>query len=427
MTYDIIFISNDSWFLLGVDTLVEIPAWSKVDGPVVMVADFHDVVIGLHRFEGKPAHASAVIAKQVRTEGLIDGSVHISLHQVSRLADGCLAFYSALPLELWQRIQQWISGQKDHCLFVSLADLLVCDLEQGRARVLRIGRTLHLCGFNEQGFFYASISAGGKSQEDLKTAIKALCARNRGELAKGVKSPVGWGCLQGGAIELEREYAEVFAKSSHLECALIEHRTISSWDQGVLSSALPALCKKIKAFSVHLALFRRLAWLSEVLVVPAAAATAIVGICLAIVGSFALNRAHLQVGVTQQINTEATKLEARIAAANEISTPADFSKVAGFVRVLGDAAVHDPVSMLRLVREAAGQDIRIKRVKLESTIEKKRYFRIDGVADKSGLNSVSQFLAHLQAAGWKAESLAPFEQLSGSFSYRLFHISPPTT
>lgn len=420
MTPDkLLLITRDGWYSLADGYLSQIPAWSKVDGSVLLVTDFDEAPVGVLRFEGKPAYAAAMVEKHVRDEGLTDGATHIVLHRTVSVPDGCLALYTAVPLELWQRLQQWTRQQTDHCLLVTMASLLVAGLKPGEARVLRAGNLLHLVGFGDAGVFYAS--AVGYGSEDFQGATRILAAQSRVELGRDIKGPVQWACALGGDMATENTYAEAFAAATGIACVILTHAPLITGRKAQVVSALPALCARLTFRSIEGPLLARLAWLSEGAIAPLAGATAIVGLALLGLGMLVQNQSGVEDRLGKQLLGQVGVLEGRIAAANLVDAPASFAPVAEFARQLGDGATYDPVAMLKLMRQAAGNTIRIQRIKLESgaNANTKRTYRIDGVSEKGGLDAVKNLLAQTQRAGWRADPLEPAEQAAGAFSYRL--------
>lgn len=158
--------------------------------------------------------------------------------------------------------------------------------------------------------------------------------------------------------------------------------------------------------------------------IPATAIAAVGGAAFISMAGLLHSQAATLTQQDKQTSSQADQMEARVTAANAIEAPTGFASVAAFALQLGDGATYDPVAMLQLVREAAGQDIRIQRLKLESFSDKKRVFRVDGMTEKSGISAISRFIAVTQSAGWQAEAIDPAEQQPGAFSYRLVATSP---
>lgn len=424
MIYDIIFVLKGGWYRLGQGTVTEVEPWSAQAGPTMLVTDFDQAHVGMHRFDGKPGYAAAVIEKHVRTVGLAEGSSHIALHHTTQVADGCFSLYTAVAMETWQRTQQWATEQGDHCLPIALGSLFFEGLMKGQARVTRLERTLHLCGHNDVGVFYASVSAVGNTADDFKVAIRALCIQSRADLIKGISKPVQWVCISSISLEQEAVMVATFSDLTKVDCKLVELEKCLDAQGTVMYTAIPLLCRKMRLGAAQAPWLARLAWRAESFMIPAAALSAVAGVVFIVMAGLLHDQATTATQQVRKISNEADTLEARVSAANAMETPLGFAPVAAFAQQLGDGATYDPVAMLQLVREAAGQDIRIQRLKLESFADKKRVFRVDGMTEKSGISAITRFIAVTQSAGWQAEAIDPAEQLPGAFSYRLVATSP---
>lgn len=415
----LILVTREGWFLLSDGEFSEISAWPKLNGPHLVVTDCDEAPVGVHRFEGKLAYAGALVEKHARTEGLTEGATHIVLHRVTRVARGGVVLFTAVPLDLWQRLQQWATKQEDHCMLVVLASLLDNGLSNGQARILRLGSTIHIAGLNEAGLFYAGVTVIGSGEDNLNTAVRALASRVRGDLDRGVDKPIAWACVLGEKIETEVRAAAIFAEATQHECHLSAHKQWPSRSNVNAISALPGLCADVGFHAIQATLPRRLAWASETLVAPLATVTLIVGLSLFGLGMLTQSRASQEGQLAFLRTQQADALDTRIATANRLETVPAIGSVGEFARRLAEGSTYDPVTMVQLIRRAAGQDIRILRIKLESQGDKKKSYRIDGVAGGAGLGSIGRFLAQTRAAGWTSEPLDPFMQSAGAFSYRL--------
>ena len=415
----LILVTREGWFLLSDGEFTEISAWPKLNGPHLVVTDCDEAPVGVHRFEGKLAYAGALVEKHARTEGLTEGSTHIVLHRVAQVARGGVALFTAVPLDLWQHLQQWAAKQDDHCMLVVLVGLLDNGLSGGQARILHLGSTIHIAGLNEGGLFYAGVTVIGSGEDNLNTAVRALASRVRVDLARGVNKPIEWACVLGEKIESESRAAAVFADAAQCECRLAAHKQWPSRRDINVISALPGLCSSVGFHAIQATLPKRLAWASETLVAPLATVTLIVGLSLFGLGLLTHSNASQERQLALLRTQQAEALDARITAVSRLENTPAIGSVGEFARRLADGTTYDPVTMVQLIRRAAGQDIRIMRIKLESQGDKKKSFRIDGVAGGAGLASIGRFLSQTKAAGWTSEPLDPLMQSAGAFSYRL--------
>ena len=95
--------------------------------------------------------------------------------------------------------------------------------------------------------------------------------------------------------------------------------------------------------------------------------------------------------------------------------------MAEFSRALDEGARHDPVAFLALLKSTTGKDIRIQRVRLDTTTgpNKTRAFRVDGVMSAGASASVTRWVSQMIAAGWALRAVDPTYTGPGAFSYEL--------
>lgn len=418
MSEAVILVNRDGWFRLAAGEFTEIPAWPKLAIQALVVTDFSETIVGVHRMEGKPAYGASLIEKHLRMQGLTDDAVHIALHRVDSTPGGCQALYSAVPLSLWQKTRAWAEQQVDHCMVVGMTGVLCDGLKSGQARILRSGRSLHLAGRNRAGVFHYSADAIGSSHSDLEAAVRVMATQARADLVKGVTHPVQWACVATGDRSAEIAYAAEFSQVAGVECQLTAHQELISTHGNTVFTAMPSLCGALGWGAVEATALRRLAWRSEQIVAPLVASTVVVALGLFATAWVATDKAKSERLQAAQLMSKATEIEVRVSAANRAETPAGLAPTADFARQLGDGAAFDPIEMLQQVQRAAAGKLRIQRVKLEIQGDRNKGFRVDGVASNAGLADITAFLSALHASGWVAEPLDPLEQSPGAFSYR---------
>jgi hypothetical protein len=80
---------------------------------------------------------------------------------------------------------------------------------------------------------------------------------------------------------------------------------------------------------------------------------------------------------------------------------------------------------MAVLKAASNKDIRIQRVRLETTNSlggaqpSKKAFRVDGVVAPGASASVTRWVSQMAAAGWTLRAVDPTFTLPGSFSYEL--------
>ena len=416
-TDNLILVTREGWRQLRGGVLTDIAAFPVLDAPAIVVTDFDEAHMGSYRFDGgKPAYAAALIEKRARAEGLTDGAAHVVVHRVQTVRKGLQTFHTVVPLETWQRMLQWSSQQRDHCIVLPLGALLAGRVGAGHARIVRAGRTLHFFGQSKAGLHHVSANALGRSDDDLQAAVRVLVGVARPEIAKGIEHPVEWGSLLAADAAQDARLVEQWTSLADVPAELL-----ASVPAGAGASALPVLVDRAGARAAVNPPVARLAWWSERLVAGVATVTGILALGMAALGFYAQGEAREERASTADSRREAAALEARVTAVNAADIPEGFAPVADLARKLGDGARYDPVPMLALLRDAAGPGIRIQRLRLDGGVgaSTERGFQVDGVSEGGGVGAIGRLLASLRAAGWTALPVNSLDAAPGAFSYRL--------
>lgn len=423
MVDNLVLVTRDGWQQLHEGALTEVPAWLTLDRPSLVLTDFEEASVGSYRMDGgKPAYAIPMIEKRARSEGLVDGQAHIVVHRTLAVHGGYQTFHTLVGLEFWQRLQQWASQQKDHCILVPLGALLSDGLRPGQARVVALGRSLHCFGHGHGGLFHASANAIGRSTDDLLASVRVLHGLVRADLAKGIDGPVAWASVLDLDVQRSEQLLAQWNDVSAVPASAVALTTFAT-AEGQALSALPALCRRLSLRALLNPWLDRVAWWSENLVAGLAAVVAVVAVGLGGLGLYARVQSKVEHDRSAQAQRELQVLEARIEATNAQDIPTAFAPVADFARKLGDGARYDPLPMLATLKAAAGREIVIKRLRLESVGDRERSFRVDGFTQSGSVEALSQFLGHLKTAGWSASPLEPGEAGPRAFSYRLMATS----
>ena len=418
-TSNLIFVTRDGWQSLADGVVSDVPAWLKLNQPSVVITDFEEASIGCYRFDGgKAAYALPMIEKRARTEGLTDGAAHVIAHRVLSLHGGFQSFHSIVALDYWQRVQQWATEQKQHCLLVPLGALLCTRVSARQARVLCMGRTLHCFGQNDAGLFHATANAIGQGPEEMLAAVRVLTFSCAKELSLGVEGPVNWVAL------LNRPELDQAMVAQWNETAPVLAQMAGSHQAGnSRSPAGPDLTGLLKHLEFNAAvnpLLDRAAWWSERYVHGVAGGAALVAAALLAVGLWAQAQSQVQRASANRAGNELALLESRIQAASQLKPPESFTPISDFVGRLGQGQRYNPIPVLATLKRAAGADMRIQRLRLESSpVDRQNTFRVDGVVGAAGTAAVSRFVSELRFAGWTVSALEPADTVPGAFSYRL--------
>ena len=416
----IILVSPQGWFQLKEGNCLPFLAWSGLKGSALVVVDFEQSQSGVQACKGKAEYAAALIEKNVRTEGLVEGPLQVFIHKQIRHTDSTLALYTAVPLDTWQQLQAWAEGQRDHCLIVPLTGLLPAMATEGRVHVLRSGTQLHAYSESEGKMHYAGATALGTDVADMQAPLRALMAQLRasagGEAGKGVL----WSSTLTDDVAAEQALAGRLAEMSSQEVKLVPHDTLRGETTDRKSSALPHLIGAAGQKAVQSSGLAKLAWMSESYVLPLAAMIAVVAVGL---GGFAFSSHQLAQQETQvaaSMQGEMEGLRQRATLVNQAAPPTELDASMALTRQLGHAAIYDPIQMLNTIRRAAGTAVRVQNVQLvKADATTKARFRVDGVVIDGRNEELSRFLSELKLEGWQAEPANPGDGSVGAFAYHL--------
>lgn len=422
-TDNILIVTRDGWRQLRGGVLADTVPWPVLDAPALVVTDFDESPMGSYRFDaGRPAYAGALVEKRARSEGLTDGAAHVIVHRVLALQGGLQTFHTVVPLELWQRVQQWAAQQADHCIVLPLGALLCAGVGRGHARVLRSGRTLHFFGESKAGLHYQATNALGRGADDLQAAVRVLAGQTRAGINNGVLHPVEWGSLWTADPALDAQAAQQWTALADVPAEPLPAVLTATG-----ATVAPALVRRAGARAAINPPVARLAWWSERLVAGIATLTGVLALGLVGLGTYVQGEAQAVRTGAAEYHREAAALEKRIAAVNVAVMPQDFAAVADMARKLGDGARNDPVTMLALLRNSADAGTRILRLRLDGGVSGSTQpgFQVDGVVDRGNVEAIGNLLTRLRSAGWTAQPVNALDAAPGAFSYRLTAVASP--
>ena len=413
-------VASSGWLHCHGHQVEDVPAWPQLNHSALVVLDLDDVVTDVWRFEGKAEHAAALIEKRVRTQGLVDGTAHIVVHRIVKVPRGFQAYFSAVPLEFWQRCSQWAQEQADHCLIMMAPGLLCHGVGLGKARVMLSQRRMMCFAENEVGMVFGATQALGSGSAPLFSAAQLLAANHKTLFTQLGAEEVQWATLwsaQAGDPETCRE-AMRGVLGSDLSAMPAQELALAGER---VQSALPALAREAAGRHAVNPVIDRVAWRAERWVAPVTVITALVGLVMAIVGVLVGQMAEQQQAAGQGQRAELNALRDRIQAVSSVDAPQKLLPVAEFSRTLDEGARHDPVAFMALLKASSGKDIRIQRVRLEASTgqTKGRAFRVDGVMAPGASAAVTQWVSRLVAAGWTLKAVDPTYTVPGAFSYEL--------
>lgn len=410
------------WFAVDGAALRPLEDYPKVDMPVWVVEDFADAPAGAIRLQGKPAHAAALIERKVRADGLVDGESHVLIHRQRKVADGMQALYTAVPLAPWQKVMEWAAEQKSHCLILPLAALVAAGVGKGEARVVRHGRQVMYVADAADGFAYASVNAYSDAADDLVVAARSLGEQARGSLrGREQRRQVSW-CPLLASPEEDAGLMRVFGEAA--ECTVETGQLAPLTIQGgrTVQSALPYLLKCCSVSMTVNPWHEKLAAAAEQALPLSTMAAAIVAAGLFILGAVLHSQAATEAANAYQLQRQAEQREQSSRALQQQAAPEEYAGVQTFVGTLSaQPGAYNPYRALSVLRQAAGADVRVLRVRMETAGDKQGGLVVDG-ALRDGVDpaALTRFLLRLRTAGYSVTPLDPADGgQGGSFTYRL--------
>lgn len=431
---------GDEWHIVdaaGVG-LKPLKPYPKIDQAVWVIDSFANAPIGVTRLQGKATHASALIERKVRSEGLVDGESRILIHRQIKEADGVQVLYTAVPLETWQQVMSWAAKQQDHCLVLPLAALVSAGVAKGEGRVLRLGRQIIYFAYRENGFVQAMVTAYSESIDDLLIATRSL-AEQACKGCGGHRVKITWYTL---SARQDEEEQLLRCLGERIDCSV----ALSAMNPLVVDgetrhSALPYLLQQRRIMQAINPMPERIAAGAEQLLPIGTAAAMVIAIGLVTLGIFSHWQAGTETETTEHLLREASRREqiAQVMAARTL--PAGYVETQAFVDGLhAEDVAYNPAHVLGVMRTAAGNEIRILRVRLAPAetraapqpalpgakpVEIPAGIVIDGML-REGVDSaaLTHFLLRLRASGYVTTPLDPSDGgQSGGFSYRLTQMS----
>ncbi|HAI58825.1 MAG TPA: hypothetical protein DCM32_02985 [Xanthomonadaceae bacterium] len=511
---------DGKWLAFEGDAVKLLDARPRVDRSSVVITDFDGGVSDVASLEGSPAHASALIERRLRADGLLDGDSKVLIHHLRTVGNGYQALFTAVPLDRWQPLFAWADDQDDHCLLVPTMALLWRQLKPGRGVVLHSGRKVVFLAALRSGVVQASALAFSDAREDLMMTVAALGERagrllsaDEGALepldvrwigtltalptaaatrartaperradpvldrwptpeetpternptigptmsfdgqdeyrqavpkadgdalpasaiAPGVASVAAPLVEDPAQVALDDAMAEAFATNSGASVTLAAHVTVNDASGRRYRSAVPPLLAQATAAIAVNSPVSRAMHMAERVLPWASAASLLLAVGLGALGGRWTLAAHQESTRADALRAEIAVLDERIGSlAARQALPTDYQALLGFIaRATALGAALDPTATLLELRAAAGADVRLLRLRLESAPGQPITLRVDGTVNYAAANAadqgqqVARFVQRLRDAGYVPTAIDPQvgntagSAPGGLFSYRL--------
>ena len=419
---DLLLYLNRQWHGFDGVRLSALPAFPPLQRPTQVITDFENAVSGIAAFEGRPDHAAHVIERRLRADGLIDGESKVLVHDHRRVGNGYQALYTAIPIEHWQRMLIWAEQQPDHCLLIPQAALLHRTLKIGRGIVLRAGAALTFVAVLRERLVHASALAFSDDIEDLEIAATALGERVAAQLAQVQDEVAVVWCATASADSFDEQQLRVaFATRSGIPVQPAPHTPLLVAAGAQARSALPYLAAHVSARIAVNHVGSRVAWIAERALPWAAAAAFAFALVLAGLGSYWSVAATGARAEAQALHSEAAKLGQSLQGSAR-ALPAAYIPTRDFIEHARDVlAQADPQAGLAVLREAAADEVRILRVRLDPTAHAP-VLRVEGLVEDAGGSRLARFVERLRSAGYEPMAVDPVGSTvhpTGFFTYQL--------
>ncbi len=236
------------------------------------------------------------------------------------------------------------------------------------------------------------------------------------------------------AAPLDETLLEIFAANCGAPVTLAPHEEVSDAEgRRYRSGAMLLLRSVTPAVAVNSGSARAM-FLAERLLPWASAASLVLALGLGALGGRWALAAHEEEQRTDGLRAQVSALDEHVGALAQPQTmPTDFPAVAGFIgRATALSGQLDPAATLLVLREAAGTDVRILRLRLDTVVPDTPTLRIDGLVNYSGSQregergqQIARFVQRLRDAGYSPVAIDPQAGNAGGsapgglFSYQL--------
>ena len=422
MNSDTIVVTGDEWRWSGSDgRSVIVDPYPRLTTPTRVLVNFPDAHMGVIRFRGKKRFAQALIEREVRREGWLDGASHIAIHRLQTVTDGGQAFYSAVPLDEWQRFNAWIQQEKDHCLTYLPGEVLA-NANRHEARIMRLSRRLSFFFAGDNSLVYEDVYYATEALDDLELSVDAISKNARDSLEKArVKDPKAIEWVSAGSFgqdETEASLTQQLQQAMAISVTRAPFTAFSTNGQDI-HTALPQAVKRLPVSRAINPFHLKAAWWSESIAPAVLAATVTLTIGLALAGGYThrlVDDARTRADTLMETVREQSSA---IRQAEPVGESEAITQLLALLDELEQGGRYTPTRVFASLRDATEPAISIYRVNLESKRRSGYELRIDGRVALSESEAMRRFLMRLRQDGWQLNALDPASDQPGSFSYQL--------
>ncbi|MDR1933985.1 MAG: hypothetical protein LBS49_00055 [Candidatus Accumulibacter sp.] len=416
MTAAVIFNLDEKWERYENGVPQALPDYPALEEPALVLTDFGKSVSGVFVAGDNSRYLDAVITRRLRDDGLIDGEARVLIHAVERGGSSHQVFYTAVPMENWQRLQSWAESRREHCLLIAHAGLMPRLMGRGdQAVVFHCNREISLLA-RQQGLlgYYSIMTLSAREDDFLETA--ASLTRRVPANAGGAKLKLQWHTF-GEPLSPGLEQA-LHAQLSAGNAMDMRYESVQKTNGGV-ASALRPLSRPFQVAKLAAGPApAKIAWLAESLLPR-------LGQCLAVCTVLLSAWAGVLFYQAYSLDQEVERSRAAMRPPAEQAPPAeargqDFAITRELIDAMANAQARiDPYAFLVDLRGVAtANGVHILRVSMNGEA-----ITVEGRIEQRGGrdDALAAFLVALRRLGFTPEAVAPSRpaQAGGFFAYRL--------
>jgi hypothetical protein len=424
MNAALLFHLDEKWERCENGVLRPLPEYPALEEPALVLTDFGKSVSGVFVASDNARYLDTVIARRLRDDGLIDGEARVLIHAVTRGAGSHQIFYTAVPVENWQRLQSWAQSRREHCLLIAYAGLMPRLLSgDNTAVVFHCNREISLLARRQGVLSYCSVMALSTREADFLEAVGALLRRIPASVAGagGAKLKLQWHTF-GEALSPELKTA-LKAQLAASGLADARYATLPQ-TPGNAADALTILSRPLQATRLAANPWpAKFTWFAESQLPRLGACMALCAALLFALGGVALYQAR-------SFGQEAERSRAVMRQTAEQTAPPeargqDFAITRNLIDAIAQAqAAIDPHAFLVNLRAAAtANEVHILRVSMEGEA-----ITVEGWIEQKGGrdDALAAFLIALRRQGFMLEAVPSSTPtaVSGFFAYRLTQGAP---
>jgi hypothetical protein len=418
---------DGKWLLFAEDTVRAVQEYPRLEAPAIVLSDFGGALSGVSPVGGRSDYAEALIGRRLRDEGLIDGEARVLIHRRVRDSSGFLCLYTAIPIDVWRRMQSWAQNQKEHCLLIAQTEAMLRLLPKGGdGLVFRCGRRVSLLFRQRDGLDHFSVLSLSDDEKDLLSSVATLARRLPERSLDPARSAASldWFSLSGtGGADEDETLRAAFSEISGVETTRAPTASYRG-AEGECRVALPALRPVFsERFAIN-PMRARFDYFAEKRLALAGWCAGIVAISFAAAAAVSLWQAGEAGARAAQDREHAQAVARSVEGGGSSALPAfsasRFQATRDLVDLIAGAqAGIDPYSFLRHLRLAAGDQVKLLRVSAGKEII------VEGWVDQTGGSDgpLAVFVTQLRRQGFSPEAVDTSSTVNtrrtGFFAYRL--------